>query len=578
MSSNINQEKKQDRLNHLFNAITDTNYYTSNHFRVLNHEAAMGKSEKTFEALAWLGLNTNYKVVYVQSFANKVSEKNDGIQLQKTINKINKHAKKEVANYLSIKNADKHSTVIKDYNIICITHNKYIGYCQSNKKDLIDKADILIIDEFPNLYQKLEIGKKELRKLQGWTLDYEKGSKERENIEDITLYLKEYIENANKQYGKEMTIVNLHKRRNKSKINVLKKINRTIKDKDIKEVCDSCIELFSHGSVFEKGTLYTYNSNIRYKLAKENNIILDANGGFDERYKLNKNLFVLDRQSKVFDYSGSTITYYQIKTTKTETNKYIDIIKDVRDYIKGKTEYNKCLVVTDKDRDIKITEAQKELYEQLEGISFTYFGNFIGKNDWREYDTVWTVKTPYFRFYEYILMYMFYSGKELNGNTSCKVGNKKGKKYIVFQNQEFDRLKNSIVAGEIYQGAKRIARDGRDCNVNVLIDNPEIFNLVKKQFKGIQSAVKEDLNLRVKQTKAQKNKKIKLEKMEKVLSKYIESGVNKLEKVEFAKEVDVAPTNLSRELKKISKFLVDKSIAIGNGKDREYIIFKNNAA
>lgn len=573
MSSNINKEKKEERLQHLFNTITNENYYTSDYFRVMNHEAALGKSEKTFEALAWLGLNTDYKVVYVQPFANEVSEDNDGKELKKTVNKINKYAKKNVSNYLSLENSKEHSKIAEEFNIICITHNKYIGYCESNKKDLISKADILIIDEFPNLYEEYQIGSKELKKLQGETL-----YRNKEKIEDITTYLRDYIEVAKKQFGNEIRIINLHKQRNKSRVNELKKMMNSSKDEEFKRACKACIELLSHNSIFEKGTFYTYNSKVKYKLAQKNNIILDANAGFDERYKVNKKLFQLDGQAKVFDYSNSTITLHPIKTTKTELNKLINIVDDVVLYTKENLKYDKCLIVTDKDRDNKITEAQKSLHSGLNGIDFTYFGNFIGKNEWRNHDLVWTIKTPYYRFYQYILMYMFYSGRELNGNTSCEIGNKKDDNYIIFKNEDFDRFKNSIVAGEIYQGAKRIARDGRNCNIHVLIDNTEIFDLVKKQFKGIKHRIDENLKLREKETKAKVNKRKKLEERKAVISKHIENGVDRIEKQKLAEEIGIAPPNLARELKLLSKFFVDNNIIIGKGKDREYIIFNKNVA
>lgn len=571
MSSNINKEKNEERLQHLFNTITNENYYTSDYFRVMNHEAASGKSIKTFEALAWLGLNTNYKVVYVQPFANEVSEDNDGKELKRTVKEINKYAKKNVANYLSLENSKEHSEIIKDFNIICITHNKYISYCESNKKDLISKADILIIDEFPSLYEEYQIGRKELEKLYSKALYGDK-----EKIEDIATYLRDYIEIAKKQFGNDMRIINLHKQRNKNRVNDLKKMMNSSKDEEFKRVCKACIELLSHSSIFEKGVFYTYNSKVKYKLAQKNNIILDANAGFDERYKVNKKLFQLDRQAKVFDYSNSIIILHSIKTTKTELNKLINIVDDVIVYTKDNLKYDKCLIVTDKDRDSKITSAQKSLHSGLNRIDFTYFGNFIGKNEWRKHDLVWTIKTPYYRFYQYILMYMFYSGRELNGNTSCELGNKKDENYIIFKNEEFDSFKNSIVAGEIYQGAKRIARDARDCNIHVLIDNTEIFDLVKKQFEGIKHRIDENLKLRKKETKAKVNKKLKQDKQRAILNKHLESGIEKIEKQKLADELGISPANLSRELKQLIKFLFDNNIEIGEGKNKEYIIFKNN--
>lgn len=576
----IVEVKKEQRLNYLFNVITKEEYWTSNHFRVLNIEAGAGQSIKTLEGIAWLGVHKpNCKIVYVQPFANMDSTQNDGIELQKTVGTINKFAhqeakkagiklKKEVAHYISTKNKDQYTKIINTYNIICITHNKYLEICRNNKKSIVDNCDILIIDEFPNLYQEYKISRKEIRLLHGLTLD-----NKNYNIQDVTEYLINLIDQYN---TKDIKIINLQNYRQTNRIKILNKIKQNYKDKQIKEVCDAIIELLSHTSVFYNNAFYTFNSKIQYKLAQKNNIILDANASFDDRYKLNAKLFKLDHQTKIFDYKDSTITFYPIKTTKNKMDNYVNIIGDTIDYInKNNYSNNGCLIVSDKDRINKIpAEQQEQLKEQ--NIEFTYFGNFLGKNNWSKLDTVWIIKTPYYPFYQYVLMYIYYSGSAIHSNTSCKIGNKKGEKYVVFYNNKFDSFKNSIVAGEIYQAAKRIARDGRNCNINIVIDNPEIFSIVSRQFANIKQITRSDLQFKEKKKRTKKQEK--LEQYKAILTQYKQKGVDKIYKKDFAEQINCSPRNLSRQIKPLAQFLLDNNIIMGKGKYQEYIIFKDNLA
>lgn len=101
------------------------------------------------------------------------------------------------------------------------------------------------------------------------------------------------------------------------------------------------MELFKHSSVFSVTkigsksypVLYSFYKDTDYILAKENNIILDANGGFDGRYKFRKDILKLDYQIKVFNYEDSCINFYPIATTKTALKGYKNIILDVANYI-----------------------------------------------------------------------------------------------------------------------------------------------------------------------------------------------------------------------------------------------------
>lgn len=179
-------------------------------------------------------------------------------------------------------------------------------------------------------------------------------------------------------------------------------------------------------------------------------------------------------------------------------------------------------------------------------------------------------------FYQYILMYIFYSQKDLNGNVSCEIGCPKGCKYVKFKNKDFDKFKNSLVLGEIYQACKRIARNGESCIMNILIDNDDIFELLVDEFKNIQVSYKSDLNIKTREPEEDKNKAgrkpTKTNERIEIVTEYIkkakEEGKDKITKSELIKLLDIQKTKLSPLLKKVT----DIKFTIGINKDQAYIL------
>lgn len=354
----VNLEKKENQLNHLLEVITNSNYWSNDTFRVLNNEAGMGKSLGTYKAIAKLALKQeDIKIIYVQKFANKVSADNDAIFLQETVEKINKLAEKDIAGYISANNQREHGHILSSKNIICITHRKYMNLCKTPKGSFVTKADVLIIDEFLDLYEEYKINEAELVKLNGINLLDEEFKKQ---IRSLNKYILNLIKTNDEKYGKEIHIVNLQKLDIKKHIATLEKICK-LAEKDlnsyryIHDIACNVLELFSHSSIYFNKNFYTFNSHINYIMALQCNIILDANGGFDNRYKLRPETFRLDSQSKVFDYADSKINRYPISTTKTALNGYINIVDDICNYTTGhRTGFNKnwdTLIVTDLQRE-----------------------------------------------------------------------------------------------------------------------------------------------------------------------------------------------------------------------------------
>lgn len=587
-------EKKEKQLEHLDEAINNDCWWYNDRFRVMNNEAGMGKSIQTFKSIAKLATNTDCKIVYVQMFANKIAENQDAIELKDTVKKINDYAKRNIANYICSKNFKEHKKIMADSQVICITHRKYIELCKSSSSNFITGSDVLIIDEFPNLFESFYISEIELMQLQGFTLLTEK---DKSDIMEMNDFIMKKLNELQEKNGAEMRIVNLHKLDVKNYIKILDTIidnatkDNAIAHKNVIDTAKKALELFRHSSVYYRAkagnkkypVLYSYFKDVTYILAKESNIILDANGSFDMRYKLQPKLFQLDRQSKVYDYKNSTINLYPISTTKTSLKNYKNIISDVVEYI-GKNSkgfgQRDNLIVTDIASENKVTEFQKAYYETMEDIYITHFGALIGKNYWKDCNYAWILKTPFYPWVQYILQYLFYRGKDLNGNISCQINNKKGdcSTYSIFKNDEFNKFKNSIVLGELYQACKRIARDGRECTFNILMADEDIFELLTKQFKNIRKGIKTDLEIKrveKKEDKKKGKKPIKGDRRSKMIQEYIinakKEGKDKILKTDVCNIADLRIDKFSKQIKSMKKWITENNIKIGQGKEREYI-------
>ncbi|AOY76899.1 hypothetical protein [Clostridium formicaceticum] len=153
----------------------------------------------------------------------------------------------------------------------------------------------------------------------------------------------------------------------------------------------------------------------------------------------------------------------------------------------------------------------------------------------------------------------------------------------MFRNKKFDRLKNSIVAGEIYQALKRIARteDIDKCTMHVAIDNVSIFKLVSKQFKNVNIIEKNSLPFEVtlKEDKRKNNGKKatkgkqREESAKEYLEQNVEKGITKIPKEGLCNVSGIEQSNLSREIKKWEWFK-DKFYTSNKATDKSFIFLK----
>lgn len=238
--------------------------------------------------------------------------------------------------------------------------------------------------------------------------------------------------------------------------------------------------IFSSKCLYNNERISTFDRNIWFWGLK-NNIILDANVGIDARYKFaNSPNIILDRQSRILDHG--TTTFHKVNFNSSfsnieKTKNYFDVITEqIKKYQKP---HSKTLIVTKFDF---IKRKTLEKY-YLPNCAVTYFGNLIGKNDWRDYNQVWIINTPILPMEAYSLYWSMFSGKELRNRTLELINSKGASK---FKNEDFEEIRMNCIISEIYQALKRINRDNsQTAEMFVVNNNDEIINGLISQMDGI---------------------------------------------------------------------------------------------
>jgi hypothetical protein len=470
--------KKKEYFMSLEEQILNFKFWNKEIFKIFNHEAGTGKSRETQKILGQMAREKDVRVLYVQVFEK------DG-ELDNTVNNINKWAGKKVAERFAqgdkkIKGKRKEAI---ESSILCITHKMYRQICRGENADLIKERQILIIDEFPDLTERITISIDDITGL--WknffahSGVYELGAMV---VEKWIEYKKKY--NATGNY--EMIKVDFTAKEFDKHRAIINKIFSEVKKSKEKEFINKFKQVMGNQCLFYENAFVTVDDSIEFVML-DNNIILDANAGFNHYYKLSAK-FILDEKNKYYSYENSTLKHYQVKTSKKDIKEYLDFFSKSLEQIDIESG-DKILFITDKDRKEKLEEeinsfyryygaTLEEICEQLKiEISVDYFGNIIGKNCYRAYNKVVILKTPYYDYLTYTLQYLSLTSDIEKSKESIQV----------FRNREIEELRKTTVAGCIYQSLKRINRDNSKVSeIYLFCDNQEIVDIVKEQLPAIE--------------------------------------------------------------------------------------------
>lgn len=389
---------------------------------------------------------------------------------------------------------------LKDVQVIFISHARYINLSNDEKmrKHFTDGRSILIIDEKvqfqpliyrDNLYSKV-------REI----IDFER----RKLLDDVCQPLGEYI---NKR-KREKEYRQVHKVRFDDNgqveelieyLNDFLKVNRlSAKDRNLVEaLINGLPHWYSNMNIYNNHNIATNHTDQGYWGVDGNNIILDASARLDGVYSTNKDKFKIINTAKIIDHSNSNFYMYRYNTSKTNVKKDKDvylkeIIQKAVDYTDGKqrtlligyrdlsndivSELSKHVPLDSVWSDKKNKEKDPNYNNQQFVVS--WYGNLVGRNEFRDFDNIWLLTTPNLPMNHYPIHYMQYSGNPIGQR---KLNIKNGK----FKNSTFNDLHRGYIRAEIYQSIKRIQRNSKPAGTfHIVLNDEELIHTISKEIKG----------------------------------------------------------------------------------------------
>lgn len=541
-----------------------TTYSTSpNQFNILPVEWAGGKTLTLYYIISTLYKldKDNTGTVILKKFDNEVD---------KTVKEINKLTGEKTAIGL-ISNSDKYKdlTEVKEWNnfknkaskyhTVVTTHSRYEKLLLTFKfyKYLGKYNDKprrnLIIDEFIDIVNKFTLSENILSELSEvipvviiqnyWKL-----------IEPIINELNLYSTQSKKSfYGKFFFNQSLFNTiETVIKNNDLKKNKESFTKAKVLRLLDNIKEILKHGGVINNNFISSYNRNLRL-IGLNNNLILDANAGFDYRYVLNEQTNILP-QSKFRDYSKGKLTVYYIGTS-------INKLKNTPDY------FDIVIKMLNEETTHTLAVIQNEFVSMLEenitnkNVEINHFYNLLGKNDYKNFDKVYLLGTPRLDSSNYILNYYYYTNKEYDKKISLEMGKKDGT--IGFNNKDVDKLRIGCTAGELLQCAMRICRTTDNFTGHILLFTKDdgVTDLIQKQLSEI------NINTKFIAIESDKNKNPKINSWQKLIQEVskLSSGIytkNEIRgKIDFKKKNNFSKILLHH---KVLSYFKSRSITIDN--------------
>jgi len=497
--------------------------------------------------------------LYVQSFVkdNKLLE---------SVVTINKHAKREIA--IGFDGDDTGSNIKKrgaeDAQVLCVSHRMYLSICRGNHPYLIKNRQILIIDEYPELMEKVSIFEGDIGLL--WEINYKYKSGVLEEL--ATTFRQKKADLINKFTGRkknQMIFLDFKEKEYERFGSELVRIKRNISDKGDIALIEKFLQALTNGCFFYEKSFHTFNNKNDFKLL-DCNIILDANAGFDYRYQLS-NKFLVRLQKKLFNYSHSQFIHYVIGTSKKDLAKHINLQEKVFELL-SLEQKEKTLIITDKNNEKTIS---KNLSDHLSSLGFSneeinkilneriridHFGNLIGVNTYRDFSNVFVMKTPNYDYLSYALTYFYFASME-----GVEV-----RDIEVFKHEQIEQIRKTAVAGEIYQAIKRVNRDNsRNSEIYVFSTSQDAIDIVLGQLPGIHYKQIEMEGVHKRKEPKNRSKKpnktdIQAEELKRLLLEAISNGRSSIRKNELREKIgENDKGNFSRVLNRIQPFLIENN-------------------
>ncbi|WP_299510037.1 hypothetical protein [uncultured Rummeliibacillus sp.] len=527
----------------LVEKMTNTQSWDNKHFDVYSYEAGAGKSKKVQELLA----STPYRALYVQRFV-----KDSGIE--NTVDTINKLAndKNRACKFTTVESGKKAKMVEAEKSqVLCISHKMYLQICLGYHQDLIKDREILIIDEHPDVFNKVTFSFADLGHA-ALLARFEQNEILKDIAKKIIVCL-EKIDSRDKRIVNKLELNYTEEEISEyiGAIDILKKK----KSNEDKEMLEKLKFILKNPSFIIDRNIDTYNSNFNFILL-ECNIILDASAEIDYRYTIS-DIFNVHPQKKAFNYSTSLIKLFELKTGdvdyRSDKKRIHQIIFDTLEikssdkilFITAKNNSKKLKPVIDDTNQLRVWDSR----DLIKDYEVDYFGNLIGKNNYKNYNVAVLMKTPNYSYVDYLLRYAFYNSQGI-GNF---------KKIKAFEEDNIEKMRISLIACDYYQSMRRIARSpGMTATYYIYTTNKDAIKLVRTQLPKIQFE-----ECKVPKIRFQKAKKeLVSDRLISCLEECQQNKIPTISKKAVCEKIGIDKHQLSREIKKINLFLKMNNIKV----------------
>jgi hypothetical protein len=534
-------------------------------FLVLNTEASLGKSINTNKIIRIYNddsfTNTYKKFLIVKRFKKDIEETASFLgEWMNTGDNIN------VLGITGDNWSDWKTDLdqLKDIQTLIISHQRYIDLCENKEyRDAFQyKRDILVIDE---------------------KVEFPVYTFSKKTYDDIHSYLPFGMENDLSEVCKPLKdmvsyFYNDQKTKNECifctpqiEIDKVREFEKKVLDnKDnieygkwniIQDFIKSLYLLYETRCLYNGGRISTFNRD--HKLwGLKNNIILDASGEIDYIYRLSDSNYIINRQMRVVDDKKINIHPILFNTSKSSIKEHrIDFFDAMSSMIKEKTKPDeKVLLICHKENSapFKVKLVEQGFQDVAEGddyhgenIAINWFGNVIGKNTYKDFNTCWILGKPNLPLEAYIIHYMQYSQTDTIGRKPMTIV--KGK----FTNKTFSSIQTGEIASQMYQAMKRIQRNAfPEGDIYIVLDDEQILYKIINDMKNptVQKPIPVSFNMN-KKTKA------KEDKVDQIVGYLKNMNKGKYNKTDLCETLEIEKSNLSRYLNNVKvKNLEDTGI------------------
>lgn len=475
-------------------------------FTVFNMECNVGKTHTAIHTIPYYFEAVNKELIEPKGILIVIREMDEGNKYEELLNGLYPFCKVALA-FNSGKYKSKYEDLSREYKsdlikevgktpVVIITHENYLKMAIDTKwrKTFTKNRRLLIIDESIDICKTLTVEKGKLEKM---ISDLAEEDKERliEICKPIQDKFRELELIDDEIDNKVFNFIVDTDRYLKLIKDFTKTVDSLYEDKEEKKKLRK--ELFATLKTIE--CIYTdtclinkqNNKNIYYGISTinrkqqmwtlDNSIILDASASLQPQYEMNKDLYFLMNNKKVLEHSNWSIEYVYYGSTKSAKGMTNNITEEEQEekmkrFYKGCSDIikdlgiNETFVVCTKEEHILTDEKKKKSipfnpYEDYDCAipveHIQHFGNITGKNDYSDLKNVLITHTINYSETDYILKYMYFSGKRYADDTtkfkSHSSGNLGG--INIFDDKELQDFKEKTIANHFYQAVCRVNRE-----------------------------------------------------------------------------------------------------------------------